>query len=245
MSDSERENGSTPPLAGVRAPWDRGERPGTLQSLKEFPQTISYMFKFGSYWAPETVDAWKYREQLRQLDWLALRALKSQGAMTAEELTDWLNRERRLRTNPEKTGIEFVSLQTIRDWIACASRRDLVAPSAGWVSTNGEHWGLSEHGRAATRSPLGAIFARLPLSPLLSLAAGGGIVAGLGWLQQHQTVMTFLIVLAVVVIYLGGLWLLANFNEKRDGPGLAVVWIETPRIAGKDVPEFAPSEPAG
>jgi hypothetical protein len=213
-----------------------------LEALKEIPQTVSYMFKFGSYWAPETVDAWKYREQLRQLDWIALRALKAQGAMTAAELAEWLNRESRLHTRPEKTGIRSVSVETMRDWIACASRRDLVVPWAEQLNAEAEHWALSERGRAATRSPLGAVAARLPVSPLLAGFAGGGIFTAFSWLKQHETFLALLIALAVLTVYGSIIWLAANFSEKRDGAGLAVVWIETPRIAGKDLPALAPSE---
>lgn len=241
MTSTEQSGGSLPTLAGVRAPWDR-EEPSTWESLKELPRIISYLLRFGSFWAPESIDVWKYREQLRQLDWIALRALKSQGAMTAEELAEWLNRERRLRTSPEKTGIDAVSTETIRDWIACAGRRDLIAPWPQQEGAPGEHWGLSERGRAATRSPLGALVAHLPLSPLFSAIAGGGIFAAFGWLKDHDTVTNLLIGVGAVVLYVAIIWLVASFNEKRDGAGLAVVWIETPRTAGKDFPPLALSE---
>jgi hypothetical protein len=225
-----------PALADVRAPWDHQQPLSMVEAFRVLPATVNYMSKFGFYWAPETVDIWSYRGQLRQLDWLALRALKSQGAMTPEELAEWLNRDRRIRTSTAKTGIDSMSVATARDWIACASRRALVLPWTEVDGSEGHRWGLSDYGRSATRSPLGSIAARVPVSPLATLVVGGGLAVAAGWLQQHQTLLALLIVFGALALYVGVILLLSSFSQKRSGPGVAVVWIETSRIAGKEVP---------
>lgn len=121
-----------PKLANVRAPWDgAGWRYGDLLKPKNLWRTIAYDHKHKRFWAPASMDPWRYRRFLRDLDEVCLRSLKSHGALTARELADWLNREKLLRTKPERTGIHRVSVATAHDWISLARRRGYVVAWSG------------------------------------------------------------------------------------------------------------------
>jgi hypothetical protein len=239
---------NSPNLIGVRAPWDRPESPGVVERLKALPATFAYIAEYGFFWAPESLDPWKYRRHLRELDWVCLRALRSEGSLTAAEMIEWLGRKERLRTNSEKTGIYSISEETIRDWLVFASRRSLVTR---WVEPGADfnvdefpalHWMLSESGGSAFRSPLRAIAVRFPYGSLLTFAGtvllgGGGLAVAIGWLKAHENILMLAVGILVLLVYVVGVFMFINRSRKRETPGLAVVLIETVRgNAGTNTP---------
>jgi len=136
-----------PLLADVRAPWDVGWRARDVIKPRNLWRMIAYNRRYKGFWAPSSMEAWRYRRLLRNLDEVCLRGLKSHGALTARELADWLNREG-LHTKPELTGIHRITTATVHGWLQLASRRGLVGE---WVCRHATgrdpHWELSEQGR--------------------------------------------------------------------------------------------------
>lgn len=192
------------------------------------------------FWAPATMDSWRYRRLLKDLDEVCLRSLKSHGALTARELTDWLNREKLLRTKPERTGIHRISVATTHDWISLARRRGYVAAWGG--TRGGSNWELTEHGREAIHSRFMRLISRLPYPSLVPLLiTGGGLVAALNWLGRRPTAILITLYLALFALYLGALTFWFSRSEKRANPGMAVVAIETLRSAGKPLPSLGGS----
>jgi hypothetical protein len=225
-----------PLLVDVRAPWDGLQSKWRIFVPSYLRKVIPYVRRHGWYWAPTSMDAWRYRRFLGDLDEVCLRSLKSHGALTAKELADWLNREHLLHTKPERTGIHCISVATAHDWITLAYRRGLVVPWSNKVERLGRvHWALSEQGRELTRPKVVRFVGQFPFVSLLPFAAGG-LAGALEWLTLHQVVIVavvyaFLLGLAIVV---PSIWV--NRSEKRENPGLAVVAIETLRSAGKPIP---------
>jgi hypothetical protein len=235
-----------PWLVDVRAPW---ERPGSkwrfLMPLYFWRVTV-YNRRYGWFWVPASMDTWRYRRFLEDLDSVCLRAFKSHGALTPRELTDWLNREDLLRTEPDRTGIYKISVATAHDWINLARRRGYVT---AWVNDPsgpqgkrrvGFHWKLTERGRGAVRSRFMSFISRFPYTPSITLlVAGGGIAAlnsVLNWLSVHQAMLVAVYYgLLLVLSVSAGLFVAASL-EKRETPGEAVVAIETLRSAGKSIP---------
>ncbi|HWN73223.1 MAG TPA: hypothetical protein VNN15_05400 [Solirubrobacterales bacterium] len=228
-----------PLLADVRAPWDAGWRVRDVLKPKNFWHGIVYNRKHKGFWAPSSMDPWRYRRFLKDLDEVCMRSLKSHGALTAKELAEWLSRERLLRTKPERTGIHRISVATAHDWITLAHRRGLVVPWGNTVERPGRvHWELSEQGRESTQPKFVRFIREFPLLSLLPFVAGG-LAGALEWLTLHQVVIAvlvyaFLLALAVAV---PSIWV--NRSERRENPGIAVVAIETLRSAGKPIPTLA------
>jgi hypothetical protein len=228
-----------PKLADVRAPWDDPNW-GARQLLKprSLRRVFAYTREFGWFWAPTSIDAWRYRRFLKDLDEVFLRSLKAHGALAARELAEWLNHEKLLWTNPERTGIHRISVATAHDWITLAHRRGLVAPwGEAKTASGGSHWELSRRGREAIRPRIVALVDRLPYASLVPIIAGS-LAGALEWLTLHQVV----IVAIVYVLFLGllvavpSLW--TSRSEKRESPGIAVVAIETLRSAGRPIPSL-------
>lgn len=231
---------NVPLLAEVQAPWD-GLQSGSWELLdpKNLWQLIDYRRRYKGYWVPTSMDTWRYRGFLEELDEPCLRGLKSQGALTARELADWLNRTNCFRTKPNLTGIHQISVATAHDWIGLARRRDYVV---AWrrdpdsVFRKATHWQLTERGDQAIRSKLMSVLRRIPYASLVSILVGGGLVAAFNWLATHPTaiVVTFIALLVVIELVVVNIWF--SRWEKRENPGIAVVAIETLRSAGRPVP---------
>jgi hypothetical protein len=240
-----------PKLADVRAPWDgRGWRVRDFLKPKNFWRTIVYDRKYKGFWAPTAIDPWRYRLFLKDLDEVCLRSLKSQGALTAKELANWLNREELLRTKPEQTGIHRISVATVHDWINLARRRGYVVPwgvEAGGVQTMTRrvsgHWELTKQGREAVHSRLTALIRQFPYQSLLVGSAGmlGLLGSFLDWLSVHQAVFVWLLIAVLVAFPVGMVNFVMNRSERRESPGIAVVAIETLRSAGKPLPVLGTS----
>lgn len=225
-----------PKLVDVRAPWDdAGWGYRALLKPRNFWRTIVYDRKYKGFWAPTVMGQWRYRRFLKDLDEVCLRSLKSPGALTAKELAEWLNREKLLRTRPERTGIHRISVATVHDWINLARRRGYVV---AWGGTQaGSHWELTERGCEAINSRFVRLVSRLPYVSLIPLLiTGGGLVAALNWLAHHPTAIVIAFYVLLLALYLGALRLWFGRSEKRANPGIAVVAIETLRSAGKPIP---------
>ena len=230
-----------PLLADVRAPWDAGWRVRDVIKPKNLWKAIAYNRRYRWFWAPTSMDAWRYRRLLKDLDEVCLRSLKSHGALTARELADWLNGEDLLRTKPELTGIHRVSVATAHDWINLARRRGYVvlwsggAGAAGGAKPGGGHWELSERGREAIRARIVTLMNRLPYGSWVPIVIGG-LAGALEWLTLHQVaiVLMFYALIVSLAIAVPHFWM--SRSEKRENPGLAVVAIETLRCAGKPIP---------
>lgn len=222
-----------PLLADVRAPWDAGWRVRDVLKPKNFWRAIVYSRRYKGFWAPTSMDAWRYRRLLKDLDDVCLRSLKSHGALTGRELADWLNRESVLRTKPQLTGIHRISAATAHDWISLARRRGYIVPWGDGKS----HWELSERGREATHSRLVSMIRRLPYGSWIPFVVGG-LAGALEWITLHQ-IVTVLIVYALLLglaIAIPHWWM--SRSEKRTNPGIAVVAIETVRSAGRPIPRL-------
>jgi hypothetical protein len=223
-----------PLLADVRAPWDAGWRVRDVIKPKNLWRAIVYNRRYKWFWAPTSMDLWRYKRLLKELDEVCLRSLKSHGALTAKELADWLNRENLLRTRPELTGIHRISVATAHDWISFARRRGYVV---AWGSGGG-HWELTEQGGKAIHSKVGALIRQFPYPSLL--VAGGGLVAllnsVLSWLSVNQVAVVLILLAAITALPVVLMSFLMSRSEKRANPGIAVVAIETLRCAGKPIP---------
>jgi len=225
-------------LADVRAPWDAGWRYRDVVKPKNLWRAIAYNRKYKGFWAPTSMGPWRYRRLLRDLDEVCLRSLKSHGALTAKELADWLNREKLLRTKPERTGIHRISVATTHDWISLARRRGYVVAWGG--ARGGSHWELTEKGREAVHSRLMVLIKQFPYRSLL--VGGASLLALLGslldWLSVHQVVIAWIILVALLALPLGAMNFFFNRSERRNSPGIAVVAIETVRSTGKPIPSL-------
>jgi hypothetical protein len=225
-----------PRLVGVRAPWDAGWRVRDVIKPKNLWRALAYNRRYKGFWVPTTMDPWRYRRFLKDLDEVCLRSLKSHGALTAKELADWINRENLLRTKPEFTGIHRISVATAHDWIRLARRRNYVVLWGG-ADAGGSHWGLSEQGQEDVHSRLVSFIRRLPYGSWVPIVLSG-LAGALEWLTLHQVV----IVLGVYALLLGLAIAIPHFwmsrSEKRENPGIAVVAIETLRSAGKPIPRL-------
>ncbi|MGN6815163.1 MAG: hypothetical protein ACTHK3_03650 [Solirubrobacterales bacterium] len=156
--------------------------------------------------------------------------------MTAKELADWLNRQKLLRTRPERTGIHRISVATAHDWISLACRRGYVVAWDGESS----HWGLTEQGREAVHSGLVGLIRQFPYRSLLVGSAGllGVLGSFLDWLSVHQAVIAWIVIAVMVALPVGAMNFFFNRSERRANPGIAVVAIETLRSAGKPIPSL-------
>lgn len=221
-----------PLLADVRAPWDAGWRVRDVLNPKNFWRAIVYSRRYKGFWAPSTMDPWRYRRLLKDLDDICLRSLKSHGALTARELADWINRESLLRTKPEFTGIHRISAATASDWIRLARRRGFVVP---WGGDGKSHWELSERGREATHSRLVSMIRRLPYASWIPFAVGG-LAGALEWITLHQIVIVMIVYVFVLGLAFAIPHLWVSRSEKRTNPGIAVVAIETLRSSGRPIP---------
>jgi hypothetical protein len=228
-----------PMLAEVRAPWDAGWSVWDVVKPKNFWRAIVYNRRYKGFWAPSWMERWRYRRLLKDLDEVCLRSLNSQGALTARELADCLNRGNAFRTKPALTGIHRISAATSHDWVSLAWRRGYVAPwGAGGASgprRGGSHWVLTDRGRSTLHPWPVRWFGRLPHASWAPVAVGA-LAGALDWLTLHQLaivliVYAFLLTLAIAVPHL---WL--SRWEKRQNPGVALVAIETLRSAGKPLP---------
>lgn len=229
-----------PKLVDVRAPWDAGWGFWGWISPKNLWRVLHYTPKHGWFWVPTSMSPWRYRQFLHDLDEVCLRSLKSHGALTAKELTDWLNREKILQTKPKKTGIHRISVATASDWITLAHRRGLVVP---WSrekanrrrASGGVHWELSARGREAVHSKFATFLGRLPYPSLVPIVIGG-LAGWLEWLTVHQVVIVAISYVALLALLAGVPAFWTIHSEKRENPGIAVVAIETLRCEGKPIP---------
>lgn len=227
-----------PLLADVRAPWDVPEwGVRILLKPKNLRRTIAYSRKHKGFWAPTSMNPWRYRLFLKDLDEVCLRSLKSHGALTAKELAECLNREKLLRTKPERTGIHRISVATAHDWLNLALRRGYV------VAWGRGHWELTALGREDIHSRLMALIRQFPYRSLL--VGGTGLLALLGsflnWLSVHQIVIAWIVLFVIGALPIGVMNFFFNRSEKRANPGIAVVAIETLRSAGKPLPSLGGS----
>lgn len=233
-----------PKLKDVQPPFDP-ERPpkSPLAVLRAYPALFKYLRRYGFFVIPSSIDRWEYRDLLQALDPICLRVLRSKGALTAEELVDWINRRHLLDTKPAKTGINAVTAAIGSDWLHLARRRGLVTT---WPATPPHEqqgagpifWTLTEDGRGKLRSPLRAIAARLPLGPIVTFLVGGGLITVITWLIEHPDALVVIGAVAVGFVYVG--LVLAWFQRTllRTRPRVAVVAIETFRSADKPPPSF-------
>jgi len=238
---------NVPLLTDVRAPWDdAGWGYRTLLKPKTLWRAIVYDRRHRGFWAPASMDSWRYRRFLKDLDEVCLRSLRAHGALTAKELADCLNREKFLRTKPERTGIHRVSVATAHDWINLARRRGYVVAWSGEsggsqrTTRGGSHWELTERGHEAIHSRLEELIRQFPYRSLLVGSAGllGLLGSLLDWLSVHQAVFAWALILVIVALPVGAVNLFTNRSEKRANPGIAVVAIETVRSAGKPIPSL-------
>lgn len=229
-----------PLLADVRAPWDAGWKARDVVKPKNLWRAIAYNRRYKGFWAPSSMEAWRYRRLLRDLDEVCLRSLKSHGALTARELADWLNREGRLHTRSELTGIHQITTATVHGWFELASRRGLVSEWESRRSTGrGPHWELSEQGRKELHPKLLVVLGRLSflLSRLLpALIISGLLFGAVDWLSLHPGLLASAIVVAVFLFFSAVPLLFMSRSERRQNPAVAVVAIETLRSAGKPIP---------
>jgi len=228
-----------PLLADVRAPWDVGWRARDVIKPRNLWRMIAYNRRYKGFWAPSSMEAWRYRRLLRNLDEVCLRGLKSHGALTARELADWLNREG-LHTKPELTGIHRITTATVHGWLQLASRRGLVGE---WVCRHATgrdpHWELSEQGRKDLHPKFLVLLGRLSrlLSRLLPALIVSGILFGaVDWLSLHPGLLASAIASAFLLFLMAVPLLFMDRSERRQNPGVAVVAIETLRSAGKPLP---------
>jgi hypothetical protein len=244
QSSSRAERGEAPTNEPVLARADRppglGEGATTADMLLHLGGAIGYIHKYG-YFVPSSLDVWKYRRRLTALDPACLKELDSHGALTLEELTASLNRDGALRLLSNKTGIRCIATETVRDWIELARRRGLIAHWAEAGSADNRHlsdpdprWMLSGLGHEELLTPLQRFAKNNSPAALLGAIFGGGAVFGA--LASNPTVLTILIFLAAFVVYVLGLSLYFLRDQRRNGPGAAVVVIETIRCNGKPIP---------
>lgn len=234
--------------------WDPNRSSTMRERLRAMTRTTDHTAWLGMYSAPTSMSVWQYRSYLRLLDRICLRALESLGALSAAEITEWLNRNRArlLVTRPKVTGIHVISEETVRDWLVLARRRGFVT---GWpqseVGTGGDprswngRWAPTETGQAELRSPLANFFSSGPGGPLLGFVGGGVFVGLLNRLGESRTMRSFALFLGGVLLYTLILLLWDRWNLRRRGPGSAVVAIETFRCAKKPLPalDTAPIAP--
>jgi DNA-binding PadR family transcriptional regulator len=231
-----------PLLTDVRAPWDP-EYPVGRRKPKDLWKRACYVHKYGVFWAPAWMDPGTYKDLLRDLDRVALRSLKKEGALTAKELAGRLNRWKGLRTKPKRTGIHQVTPATVYAWLDFASRRGLVVAwpnTPGRSATSRTHWELTEKGQEALRSKFWFLLGRFyPLLP--ALLASGALLGIFKLFSVHPGVVVWtLLALPVIleIVVLAFLWIR---SERREAPRVAVVAIETLRSAGKPLPVLGAS----
>jgi hypothetical protein len=196
------------------------------------------------YWVPPSMGPWQYRVYLRLLDPVCLKALDSLGAVSAAEVTEWINlgRDRLIPTRPKTTGIHFISEETLQDWLGIAKRRELVAPWSdpeleGNAVPGPRCWILTERGRDELRSPLHKFFSNGFGGPLVGFLSGsvvGGAVSSL----TESRFFGLALGLAGFIVYFAALAIWDRQNERKRGPGSAVVAIETFRCAGETLPSL-------
>jgi hypothetical protein len=230
-----------PLLADVRAPWDReGWGIRQLMKPKNLWRTIRYDRRYSGFWAPASIDTWRYPRFLAELDDLCLRSLRSQGALSARELASCLNDERRFRTKPKVTGIHRISAATAHDWITLGHRRGYVvawAGSEGAARGGGQHWRLTEQGAQAIHSRFMKAVRQVPFAPLVPLLiTGGGLVAALDWLGRHPSVIVALFFCLLAGLEVAAIQFWFSRWERRQNPAVAVVAVETLRSAGRPIP---------
>ena len=228
-----------PKLADVRAPWD-AEYPVGRRRPKDLWKRVLYGHKYDVFWAPARMDPRTYKDLLKDLDRVALRSLKKHGPLTAKELAGQLNRGKRLRTKPKRTGIHRVTPATTYAWLDFASRRGLVvawAPSAGRSLSSRTHWELTEKGEEAVRSKAWILLSRL--YPFLGILLASGVFLGIfKWLSVHPGVAVWIILALPVILEIVVLAFLTIRSERRQAAGVAVVAIETVRSARKPIPSL-------
>lgn len=231
-----------PLLADVRAPWDP-EYPVGRKKPKDLWKRARYVHKYGVFWAPAWMDPRTYKDLLMDLDRVALRSLKKDGAVTARELAGRLNRWKGLRTKPKRTGIYQVTSATTYAWLDFASRRGLVVAwsnSAGRSPGSRTHWELTEKGQEALRSKFWFLLGRLyPI--LLALLASGALLGILKWFSVHPGAVVWTILALPVILEIVVLSFFVIRSERREAPRVAVVAIETLRSANKPIPSLGGS----
>ncbi len=222
-----------PLLVGESAPWDP-ESPIGLRRPRDIWRRIQYVRRYGTFWAPVRIEAWRYRKFLRDLDRVCLRALKCQGALTARGLAETLNRDKPLRTNPKATGIRTVSVATAHDWLVLASQRGLVTGSSlpSRAASSQVPWQPTDRGQDAVRPTPWVVLDRFS-ALLLALIAGGLFLGTLEWLALHPGILAWMLVLGVELAAFSYLWIR---SEKREASGVAIVAIESLRCAGRPIP---------
>ncbi len=194
------------------------------------------------YWVPPSMDPWRYRAYLRLLDPVCLKALDSLGAVFPGEATEWINLggERLIPTRPKATGIHFISEATLRDWLVLAKRRDLALPWSdpdldGGAVAHPRRWILTERGREELRSPLYKFFSSGFGGPLVGFLSGSVVGGAISSLTKSHFFSLALLAVGFLA-YFAALALWDRQNQRKRGPGSAVVAIETIRCAGEALP---------
>jgi hypothetical protein len=230
---------NTPRLAEP-APWDP-VCPVGRRRPKDLWKRCRYVSRYGVYWVPTRMDSWTYKELLRDLDPVAIRTLTKHEALTAKELAERLNKEKRFHTKPKRTGISQVTSATTYAWLELANRRGLVAacqPSASRAVKSRTHWELTEKGREAIRPRFWVLLGRLYLL-LPALLVSGLLFAAVEWFSEHPGAVVWIVLSLPVVLEIAGLAFWHIRSEAREAPGVAVVAIETWRGSGKPLPALA------
>lgn len=241
LDDAEEQAPANDPrLASVSRPPGFNDSSEPVAALLHVIQLFKYVRKYG-YLVPASLDVWTYRRRLTELDPACLNALGLQGALTLDELTVSLNRDGVLRLLSEKTGIRQIAVDTVRDWIELARRRGLVAHWAEAGTADNRHsndpdprWMLSERGHEELLTPLQRFAKNNSPAALLGAIFGGGAIFGA--VASNSTLLAIVIIVAFVVVYVLLLSLYSRRDQRRSGPGAAVVAIETVRSSGKTIP---------
>jgi hypothetical protein len=229
-----------PRLANVSRPPGFNDPFEPAVAFLHLVQFVKYVRKYG-YIVPDSLDVWAYRRRLIALDPACLNALGPQGALTLDELTVSLNRDGALRLLSEKTGIRQIAADTVRDWIELARRRGLVAHWGEAGTADNRHsndpnprWMLSERGHEELLTPLQRFAKNNSPAALLGAIFGGGAIFGA--VASNSTLLAIVLIVAFAVGYVLLLSLYSRRDQRRNGPGAAVVAIETVRSSSRTIP---------
>jgi hypothetical protein len=239
---------NTPKLIGIAPSWGYVV-PSGMALIRALPAFIRYRRKYGPYFVPESYEAWGYRRALRHLDPACLHALRLQGALANAELTEWLNRDGALRLASDKTGINCITPGTTGDWIELALRRGLITRwdeaedvSSGPDGSRATRWILTERGREELLTPVQKFAKNVSIPQLVSVLIGGS--AAFAWIGSNGIVLAVVLYAAFLGIYALALLLFMHRKLRREGPGGAVVAIETLRDGGEPLPSLGEPQAA-
>jgi hypothetical protein len=239
-----------PVLENVPLLREKAPRPTLREVVRQSAKVTNPKAWAAMYWVPPEMGPWLYRVYLSLLDPVGLKALDSLGAVSSAEATEWINlgRARLIPTHHKTTGIHFISEATFRDWLEFAKRRELVVPWSDPELDSGSvgprRWALAERGRAELRSPLHKFFSSGFGAPAVGFL-GGSLVGGAVSSLSHSRFLSVTLALAAFAIYCAALAVWDRYNLMKQGPGSAVVAIETIRCAGEPLPSLVEEASAG